>query len=173
VPFFVRKRPIDGQSVLLPEGDLKALEEDWALHYEVTQRQPTAAPLERPTTLGGLAPGVDEAGRKEAQHAAATLPTPVPPHVPAPPPPAPPRNPPRPQEELDTEAAYRQYLAMLINNPHPRLSPRHFTRHVNRCKEKAAARFPQGAKAARGGGYGWVLLLCVVAVLVVLLKGHR
>ncbi len=74
-----------------------------------------------------------------------------------------------PPRDDDTAEAYQQYLAHLINNPHPKMSTRHWGRHVNRCREQAAARYPIGSKAAKSGDFGWLVLVAFVAMLAWLL----
>lgn len=68
----------------------------------------------------------------------------------------------------DTVEAYRQHLAYLINTPPARMSSRHLGRHINRCRELAAQRYPKGAAAAKSGDFGWILVVLGIAFLVYL-----
>jgi hypothetical protein len=78
--------------------------------------------------------------------------------------------------EEDTAEAYRQHLAFLISQTKSRGGTRYFNQHVNRCREKAALRYPKGcAEASRkDGSFGMAIVVIAVfiAILVALAKHH-
>lgn len=78
--------------------------------------------------------------------------------------------------EEDTEENYRKYLAGLIGQTNSRGGTRYYNKHVNRCREQAAARYPKGSSSAGGGdrsfGMAIAIIAIVIAVMVAISKHH-
>lgn len=73
--------------------------------------------------------------------------------------------------EEDTAEAYRQHLAYLISQTRSRGGTRYFRQHVNRCREKAALRFPKGCAEANRKDNSFGMAIVVIAIIISVMLG--